>query len=140
MVAQQNESFFAALDALLVSWQRISEFIDYHAAQLISMYTAYATDSYSYTEMQNQLTAFIPSHTEEFHELCATLLDNSIDHFLREIGRNLLSKHVTVNRRRHGTILLGEKISFRCCQTLLVMSPSLTSGSSGPSACGLKLL
>ncbi len=92
MVAEQNPAFFSALDTLLHSWQCISDIVDRRAIDLIHLYTAYSRDEYSLAEMQNQLTAFISSHTEEFHKLCATLLDNSIEHFLREIRRNLFSK------------------------------------------------
>ena len=92
MVAEQNSAFFSALDALLHSWQCISDIVDRRAIDLIHLYTAYSRDEYSVAQMHNQLITFISSHTGEFHKLCATLLDNTTEHFIQEIRRNLFSK------------------------------------------------
>ena len=92
MVAEQNPAFFSVLDALLHSWQCISNIVDRRAVDLIHLYTAYSRDEYSVAQMQNQLITFISSHTEEFHQLCATLLDNTTEYFIQEIRRNLFSK------------------------------------------------
>jgi DNA adenine methylase len=92
MVAEQNSEFFQTLNGLLNQWRRMSQFVDTHAAELMSMYKAYSMDEYPLSKMREILFEFVLSHTEDFHDMFAGHLEQKSEIFLREIKRNLESK------------------------------------------------
>jgi DNA adenine methylase len=92
MVAEQNSEFFQTLNGLLYQWQRMSQFVDSHAAELMPMYKAYSIGEYSSGKMRELLLGFVLSHAEDFHNMFAGYLEKNSENFLREIKRNLVSK------------------------------------------------
>ncbi len=92
MVAEQNSEFFQTLNGLLYQWQRMSQFVDSHAAELMPMYKAYSIGEYSSGKMRELLLGFVLSHAEDFHDMFAEYLEKNSENFLREIKRNLVSK------------------------------------------------
>jgi DNA adenine methylase len=66
MVAEQNTEFFQTLNGLLYQWQRMSQFVDSHAAELMAMYKAYSIGEYSSGKMRELLFGFVLSHAEDF--------------------------------------------------------------------------
>jgi DNA adenine methylase len=92
MIAQQDENFFRALDALLCSWQQVSRIVDECTVDLINIYKAYSLDKSSLEEMQSSLLDFVWHHGPEFNEMLRAFFDKDTENFIREIERNLLSK------------------------------------------------
>jgi DNA adenine methylase len=92
MVAEQNAEFFQTLNGLLYQWQRMSQFVDSHAAELLNMYKAYSIGEYPPDKMRELLFGFVLSHAEDFTDMFAGYIDEKSDNFLREIKRNLVSK------------------------------------------------
>jgi DNA adenine methylase len=92
MVAEKNSEFFQTLNGLLCQWQRVSQFVDTHAAELMSMYKAYSMDEHDSGKMREILFAFVLSHTEDFNDMFARHIEKNSKNFLREIKRNLVSK------------------------------------------------
>src|SRR5215469_13664166 len=92
MIAQHNEAFFRALEALLSSWQHMSRIVDECAIDLINIYKAYSLDKTSLQEMQTSLHNFVGHHSSEFNEMLRAFFDKDTENFIREIWRNLLSK------------------------------------------------
>ncbi len=92
MVAEQNPEFFQTLNGLLYQWQRVSQFVDSHAAELLNMYKAYSMGEYPPGKMREILFGFVLSHTEDFRDMFAGYLEKNSENFLREIKRNLVSK------------------------------------------------
>jgi DNA adenine methylase len=92
MVAEQNAEFFQTLNGLLYQWQRMSQFVDSHAAELLKMYKAYSMGEYPSSKMRELLFGFVLSYAEDFHEMFAGYLEEHSENFLREIKRNLVSK------------------------------------------------
>jgi DNA adenine methylase len=74
MVAEQNAEFFQTLNGLLYQWQRMSQFVDSHAAELLNMYKAYSMGECSSGKMREILFEFVLCHTEDFHEMFAGTL------------------------------------------------------------------
>ncbi|MBA2284795.1 MAG: DNA adenine methylase [Ktedonobacteraceae bacterium] len=92
MVAEKNSEFFQTLNDLLYQWQRVSQFVDIYAAELISMYKTYSMDVYDASKMREILYAFVLSHIEDFNDMFARHIEKNSENFLREIKRNLVSK------------------------------------------------
>jgi len=92
MVAEKNAEFFQTLNGLLCQWQHVSQFVDTHAAELMSMYKAYSMDEHDSGKMREILFAFVLSHTEDFNDMFARHIEKNSENFLREIKRNLVSK------------------------------------------------
>lgn len=92
MVAEKNSEFFQSLNSLLRQWQRVSQFVDTHAAELMSMYKAYSMDELDSGKMREILFAFVLSHTEDFNDMFVRHIEKNSENFLREIKRNLVSK------------------------------------------------
>ncbi len=92
MVAEQNAEFFQTLNGLLYQWQRMSQFVDSHGAELLNMYKAYSMGEYPPGRMRETLFAFVLSHAEDFSDMFAGYIDKKSDNFLWEIKRNLVSK------------------------------------------------
>lgn len=91
-IAEQKEAFFAALEHLLWAWQALSDLVDEHASEVISIYQAYANDIYSVQQLEQQMSAFIACHTPLFQQCCTATFQQESDNFLNELKRNLLSK------------------------------------------------
>src|SRR6266516_5323216 len=68
MVAEKNSEFFQTLNGLLCQWQHVSQFVDTHAAELMSMYKAYSMDEHDSGKMREILFAFVISHTDDFND------------------------------------------------------------------------
>ena len=98
MVAENNAEFFQVLCCLIYQWQHVSQFVDTHARDLLSLYQAYSVDDYSGSEMREKIVAFVQCHVEEFSGMVAELFDEHGEHFIREIKRNLVSK---TSRMKH---------------------------------------
>lgn len=92
MVAEQNSEFFQTLNGLLYQWQRISQFVDSHAAELLNMYKAYSMGEQPTDKMRELLFGFVLSYAEDFQDMFAGYLEKNSENFLREIKRNLMSK------------------------------------------------
>ncbi len=92
MVAEKNSEFFQTLNGLLCQWQRMSQFVDNHAAELLSMYKAYSIDEYPSGKMREILIEFVLGYTEDFNDMFAGHIEKNSENFLREIKRNLISK------------------------------------------------
>src|SRR6266571_5773958 len=92
MVAEQSFEFFQTLNGLLYQWQRMSQFVDSHAAELLNMYKAYSMGEYSPGKMREILFGFVISHTDDFNDMFARHIEKNSENFLREIKRNLVSK------------------------------------------------
>src|SRR5712692_11003953 len=59
MIAEQNSEFFQMLNGLLYQWQRMSQFVDSHTAELLNMYKAYSMGEYSPGKMREILFRFV---------------------------------------------------------------------------------
>ena len=92
MVAEQNETFFHTLEALLLAWQTISSLVDREAEYLKNLYTLYTTDASSEAEIEIQLVDFIERRRQQFIDLAASCFSNHTENFLCELQRNLFSK------------------------------------------------
>src|SRR6266487_893839 len=79
MVAEQNTEFFQTLNGLLYQWQRMSQFVDSHAAELLNMYKAYSMGEYPLGRMRETLFAFVLSHAEDFTDMFAGYIDKKSD-------------------------------------------------------------
>jgi DNA adenine methylase len=92
LVAKNNSEFFQTLNHLLYQWQRLSQFVDAHAVELLNMYKAYSIDEYLPIKMREILFGFVLRHREDFLDMFAGELDKNSENFLLEIKRNLVSK------------------------------------------------
>jgi len=92
MVADNNIEFFHALYGLLSQWQHISELMDTHAVNLITLYNVYSADGCSMGELEAGVLKFVFCHTEEFKSMLAWPFDKNVDNFIQEIKKNLLRK------------------------------------------------
>ena len=98
MVAENNTEFFQALGGLLYQWQRMSQFVDTHAIDLMCMYQAYSADECSVSKMRENIVEFVRGHSEEFNGMFAGFFDKDSENFIREIKKNLVSK---TSRMKH---------------------------------------
>ena len=62
MVAAQNAEFFQTLHGLLYQWQRMSQFVDSFALELLNMYKAYSMVEYPSGKMRELLFGFVLAH------------------------------------------------------------------------------
>jgi DNA adenine methylase len=92
MIAQNDESFFEALDILLSGWQQVSRIVDSDVASLINIYKMYSTSAYTDEEMQRKLFEFLERHLIEFKLMFEILFSKHVENFIHELRRNLLSK------------------------------------------------
>lgn len=92
MIAQQNETFFQTLEALLCGWWRLSSIVDDGAEDIIAIYKAYSTDEASLEESVSKFLRLLSSHDEEFKRMGRTLFESHVDNFTRELQRNVLNK------------------------------------------------
>jgi DNA adenine methylase len=92
MVAERNAEFFQALNDLLCQWRCMSQFVDTHAAELMSMYKAYSMGEYPSGKMREILFGFVLSFAEDFTDMLTGYLEKNSENFLREIKRNLVNK------------------------------------------------
>jgi DNA adenine methylase len=92
MVAAQNAEFFQTLHGLLYQWQRMSQFVDSYALELLNMYKTYSMGECTSGKLKEILHEFVLCHTEDFHDMFAGDLEKNSENFLREIQRNLVSK------------------------------------------------
>lgn len=92
MVTEKNLEFLHTLKNLLYQWQRVSQFVDTHTAELTNLYKAYSMDECDLGRMREMLFAFILRHTEDFHNMFTGQLEKNSENFLKEIQRNLASK------------------------------------------------
>jgi DNA adenine methylase len=92
MIAQQDQSFFRALDTLLVGWHQISDLVDKEAKQLIQAYQQFSQDYWSSEQIEDFLLSFITSSTQTFTAMFATFFNKDPENFLSELRRNLIGK------------------------------------------------
>jgi len=92
MVAEKNSEFFQTLNGLLYEWRRLSQFVDSHAAELMSMYKAYSMDEYPSGKMREIIFEFVLRYAEDFNYMFTRCIEQKSENFLREINRNLVSK------------------------------------------------
>ncbi len=95
MVAEQNRTFFDALETLLAGWLGVSELVVRNAAELIGIYKAYSLDERdedARAALEHNLIGFVQQHSEILQSMFSMLYNKDSEHFLYEIKRNLFSK------------------------------------------------
>ncbi|HZO72032.1 MAG TPA: DNA adenine methylase [Ktedonobacteraceae bacterium] len=92
MIAHNDQDFFGALDILLAGWQRISQFVDDEAHDLVKMYKAYSCNIRSSQDVMGNFSSFINAHAEEFKDMFDAFFPRDAENFLQELHRNLFNK------------------------------------------------
>lgn len=92
MIAQNDNSFFEALNTLLSGWRQISKIVDNNAVSFIEMYKMYSTNIYTDEEMRIKLFRFLEKHLVEFKLMFEIFFSKHVENFIHELKRNLLSK------------------------------------------------
>ncbi len=92
VIARQDDDFFRALDTLVKGWQDVSQLVDSHTADLLSLYKGCLLESGATQEGELLLLAFIKQHQTLFEGLFDDFLPQESQHFLRQLARNLTGK------------------------------------------------
>ena len=94
MVAQQDSDFLRALDQFARAWQGISELVDVHADELVSMYLTCARGQGTLEQgkLESRLAVFLLARQRDLCAICPPLCEKNAENFLLELRRNLLSK------------------------------------------------
>ncbi len=110
MVARQDADFLRTLDQLARGWQSISELADAYASELVGLYVTgtRGQGARERCDLEAQLTAFLLAHQRELCVLCPPLCEKSVENFLLELRRNLLSKTRRMQRLEQKKWLLPE--------------------------------
>jgi len=91
VIARQDDAFFLTLDTLAKGWQAVSQLVDSHTTDLLTLYKDCSPERRSARDGE-ALLAFIRSRRALFEGLFDTLLPQEGQHFLRELERNLAGK------------------------------------------------
>src|SRR5579859_7526657 len=92
VIARQDDDFFWGLDTLVKSWQEISQLVDTHTADLLSLYKGCLPVRDCAQDGALLLLAFVKQHQALFEGLFDDFLPQEGQHFLRELERNLAGK------------------------------------------------
>ena len=106
VIARQDDAFFLTLDTLAKGWQAVSQLVDSHTTDLLTLYKDCTSERRSSREGETLLLPFIRSRRALFEELFDTLLPQEGQHFLRELERNLTGKtrRMKVLEQRKGNL------------------------------------
>lgn len=91
-IKENNADFFAVLEEIVCSWDKLSVFIKKYSEYLISIYKNYSDNHLCDSWLKNKLFEFIELHSIEFSEMFSSVLNRDVENFIAEIKINSVRK------------------------------------------------
>lgn len=93
LISKERKEFFKILDEIIhnrdILWDRILRKND---TFFVDLYKKYSTEKIQEEYLKNKIYEFILTHTDEFNWMFETNFNHDIEHFIKEINKNLLRK------------------------------------------------
>lgn len=92
MIADQDKEFFEKVKGIDTNWSLLTQIINTHTQQLISIYTRYKNENLTKQQLSDLVTEFVCANTKSFNDLLKSNFNIAIENFVLEVMKSLKNK------------------------------------------------